>query len=109
MQRCDSFENEKGTLISTNYRSDVGKGKRSGHRHCRTDTRKDQDNESRRPEKRSPSTESSALIDSVRSKVLRSSSSHFSLVVDERKPKRGPLEFYRKFKRGMRYKKLSLY
>ena len=54
------------------------------------------------------------MIDSVRSKVLRSSSSHFSLVVDdERKPKRGPFApvngLYRKFKQGMRYKKLSLY
>jgi len=110
-QRCDSLEDENGALISTNYSSDMAKAKirkrsSSGHKpvQCRSF-------------KKAKKSENDALIQSVRSKVLQNSSSNFSLILEETEGfgkincRRRALDsvncFYRKFRRGMSYRKLS--
>ena len=111
LQRCDSLEDENGALISTNYNSDMAKTKmirRSnfGHRPIQS-----------RGFKKAKKSQNEALIQSVRSKVLQGSSSNFSLILEETEEfgkincRRRALDsvnsLYRKFRRGMSYRKLS--
>ena len=110
-QRCDSLEDENGALISTNYSSDMAKAKirkrsSSGHKPVQCQSFK-----------KAKKSENDALIQSVRSKVLQNSSSNFSLILEETEGfskincRRRALDsvncFYRKFRRGMSYRKLS--
>ena len=111
LQRCDSLEDENGALISTNYTSDLAKSRTrrrstSGHKSIQ-----------RLGVKKARKSQNEALLQSVRSKVLQNSSSNFSLILEETEElgkincRRRALDsvnsLYRKFRRGMSYRKLS--